>query len=150
MTTVKILATAGAWYDSFSAMGPLAVNAFAPFYSCAPSAAVTYPDEVMNLMGQYSAATYGYSTNYRIYVMADSVPLELLKHVIEKEHSISPAAIKAGLESIHNQSFLNFKYNYTPSNHFGIQGADQAAVCQMGPPYVAGVGKVPLISTAAA
>ena len=114
MTSVKILATAGAWYDSFSAMGPLAVNAFAPFYSCAPSAAVTYPDEVMNLMGQYSAATYGYSTNYRIYVMADSVPFELLKYVIEKEHSVSPAAIKAGLESIHNQSFLTFEYNYTP------------------------------------
>jgi branched-chain amino acid transport system substrate-binding protein len=150
MTGVKILSTSGAWYDSFSAMGTLANNAYAPFYSCAPSTTVTYPANVMSLMSQYSAATYGYSTNYRIYVMADSVPFDLLKYAIEKEHSDSPQAIKAGLESIHNQSFLTFKYNYTSANHYGIQGTDKAAVCRMAPPYAGGVGKIPTISTSAA
>jgi len=146
LTNVKILASAGAWYDSFSAMGPLAANAYAPYDDCAPSASTAYPAQLTDLMGQYSAATYGYSTNYRTYVATDTVPLLLLKYAIEKEHSDTPDAIKAGIESIHNQDFDTFEYNFSPTNHFGIEGSDSAAVCQMAAPYAGGVGKIPVIS----
>jgi ABC-type branched-subunit amino acid transport system substrate-binding protein len=146
LTNVKILSSPSAFYDSFTAMGPLEANAYTPYDACAPSATATYPTAVQNLYAQYSAATYGYSYNYRVYVDDDTIPFELLKYVIEKEHSDSPAAIKAGMESIHNKSFLGFDFNFTPTNHFGLRGADQAHVCQMGPPYAAGVGKIPVIS----
>jgi ABC-type branched-subunit amino acid transport system substrate-binding protein len=149
MTNVKILATAGAFYDSFTAMGPLTANAYVPYYGCAPSSSTTYSSDIQNLYSQYSAATFGYSFNYRVYIMSDSLPFNLLKYAIEKEHSDSPQAIKAGLESIKNQSFLSFKFTYTPKNHYGVQGTDGAAICAMASPYAAGIGKVPVISTSA-
>ena len=108
MTNVKILTQAGAWYDSFSAMGPLEANAYAPFYTCAPNTDVTYPATVQNLMGEYSAATYGYSTNYRIYLTADTIPFLFLRYAIQKEHSDSPAAIKAAMNS-HDQPVLRHR-----------------------------------------
>jgi len=149
MTNVKILTQAGAWYDSFSAMGPLEANAYAPFYTCAPNTDVVYPATVQDLMAQYSAATYAYSTNYRIYLTADTIPFLFLRYAIQKEHSDSPAAIKAAMNSMTNQSFDTVKYTFTPTNHFGIQGTDAAAVCKMAPPYAGGVGKIPIISTSA-
>ncbi len=147
MTNVKILTQAGAWYDSFSSMGPLEENAYAPFYTCAPNTDVVYPAGVQDLMAQYSAATYAYSTNYRIYLTADTIPFLFLRYAIMKEHSDSPAAIKAAMDSMTNQSFDTVKYTFTPTNHFGILGTDAAAVCKMAPPYAAGVGKIPIIST---
>ena len=76
----------------------------------------------------------------------DTVPLLLLRYAIDKEHSDSPAAIKAGIESIHDLKFDTVEYNFTPINHYGITGADGAAVCQMGPPYAGGTGRIPLIT----
>ena len=146
MTSVKILATAGAFYDAFTAMGPLAANAYVPYYGCAPSKSTTYSANVMSLYSQYSAATGGYSYNYRVYIMSDSLPFNLLKYVIEKEKSDSPQAIRAGMESIKNKSFLSFKFTYTPKNHYGVQGTDGAAICAMNAPYAGGVGKVPVIA----
>jgi hypothetical protein len=130
-------------------MGPLEANAYAPFYTCAPNTDVVYPATVQDLMSQYSAATYAYSTNYRIYLTADTIPFLFLRYAIQKEHSDSAAAIKAAMNSMTNQSFDTVKYTFTPTNHFGIQGTDAAAVCKMAPPYAGGVGKIPIISTSA-
>ena len=146
MTNVKILTSAGAWYDGFTAMGPLEANAFAAFENCVPSASTTYPASLSTLMAQYSAITSNSSTNYLTYVSSDSVPEWLLKYAIDKEHSDSPAAIQAGMLSIHNQSLHTFQYNFTPNNHAGIEGINGAAVCQLAPPYAGGIAKVPLIS----
>jgi branched-chain amino acid transport system substrate-binding protein len=149
LTSTKILASAGAWYDSFSAMGPLEANAYAVYDNCATSATQTWPANVESLMAQYNAATYGYSTNYLTYVATDTVPLLLLRAAIDKEHSDSPAAVAAGLLAIHNQVFDGVTINYTSANHAGLAGTDGAAVCKMGPPYAGGLGKVPVQSTKA-
>jgi branched-chain amino acid transport system substrate-binding protein len=146
LTNVKILTGAGAWYNGFSAMGPLAANAYAYYENCATSTSQTWPAPLESLMAQYSAATYAYSTNYLTYVDTDTVPLLILKYAIEKEHSDSPQAIKAGIESIHNKTFDTVEYNFSPTNHFGITGTEGANVCQMAPPYAGGVAKVPIIS----
>ncbi len=146
LTSEKLLTSAGAWYDSFTAMGPLEANAFAPYDDCATSTTETWPASVTALMGQYSAATFAFLTNYLTFIATDTVPIELLRAAIDKEHSDSPAAIKAGIEAIHNQSFETIKYNFSASNHYGITGEDAAAICQMAPPYAGGVGKVPIQS----
>jgi ABC-type branched-subunit amino acid transport system substrate-binding protein len=146
LTTVPILTGAGAWYNAFSSMGSLADHAYAYYDDCATSVDETWPANVNSLMAQYSAATYAYSTNYLTYVATDTVPLLLLKAAITKEHSDSPAAIKAGMESIHNETFDTIEYDYTASNHFGVTGVDGPAVCKMAPPYAGGVGKVPIKS----
>ena len=145
LTSTPILSSAGIWYNAFSAMGPLEANTYAYYDDCATSASETWPADVNTLMGQYAAATFNYSTNYLTYVATDTVPLLLLKYAITKEHSDSPAAIKAGLESIHNMKFDTVEYNFSPTNHFGITGADGPAVCKAAPPYVDGVAKIPLV-----
>ena len=146
MTSTPILASAGAWYDAFSAMGPLAANAYAVYDNCAASTSETWPANVETLMDQYNAATFGYSTNYLTYVGTDTVPLLLLKYAVEKEHSVSPAAISAGLLSIHNKVFDGVDINYTPTDHSGLAGQNAGAVCKMAPPYAGGLGKVPIQS----
>jgi ABC-type branched-subunit amino acid transport system substrate-binding protein len=139
-----ILAAAGAWYDGFNGMGPLADKAVAPYYDCAESASQTWPSDVASLMSQYSAATKGGFTNYLTFVNTDTVPLEMLKYAIEKYNSVDPKAITAALESINNQSFYGITYNYSPTNHYGITGQYAAAVCNMATPYAGGVAKVPV------
>jgi ABC-type branched-subunit amino acid transport system substrate-binding protein len=146
LTNVKILASAGAWYDSFSAMGPLEANAYAPYDDCATSASETWPADVTTLMQGYSNVTFNFSTNYLTYVATDTIPLDFLYYAITKEHSDSPQAIKAAMEGIHNKSFETVEYNFSPTNHYGITGEDAAAVCQMGPPYAGGFAKVPVVS----
>jgi ABC-type branched-subunit amino acid transport system substrate-binding protein len=146
LTTTPILTSAGSWYNGFSAMGPLADHAYAYYDNCATSVNETWPANVQSLFAAYSAATYAYSTNYLTYVATDTVPLLLLRYAIDKEHSDSPAAIKAGLESIHGETFDTIKYDFSSTNHFGETGDDGAAVCKMAPPYAGGVGKVPIRS----
>ena len=140
-----ILSTAGAWYDSFNGMGSLVNKAVAFYNACADSASQTWPADVASLMSQYNKATGGLSTNYMTYVISDSIPLELFKVAIEKYHSVDPNAIKKALEGI-NQSFFGAQFNITPTNHFGLTGQYGAAVCNMGPPYAGGDGKVPVKS----
>jgi hypothetical protein len=57
----------------------------------------------------------------------------MLKYAIEHEHSTSGPAIKAGLETIHNQSFMdpNYLYTYTSSDHGGWAGLD--TMCHVSP-----------------
>jgi ABC-type branched-subunit amino acid transport system substrate-binding protein len=139
-----LLAAAGAWYDGFNGMGPLATKAVASYYDCADSASQTWPADVAGLMGQYSAATGGAFTNYLTFVNTDTVALELLKYAIEKYNSVDPNAIKAAIEGIANHSFYGITYNYTPTNHYGITGPYAAAVCNMATPYAGGNAKVPV------
>src|SRR6201999_1026281 len=73
-----ILASAGAWYDGFSAMGALQPKAYAYYYNCANSTTQTFTAQQNTLMAAYAKATSNLSTNYLTYVSTDSVPLELL------------------------------------------------------------------------
>ena len=145
MTNDKILTSAAAWYEGFTAMGPLTAVAYAAYDDCATSLDETWPASITSLEDAYSAAT-GPQVNELTSVDVDTVPLLLLRYAIDKEHSDTPAAIKAGIESIHNLKFDTVAYNFTSTNHYGITGADGAAVCQMGPPYAGGTGRIPLIS----
>jgi branched-chain amino acid transport system substrate-binding protein len=140
----QILAAAGAWYDGFNAMGPLADTATALYYDCADTVAQTFPASTVALMNQYAAVSGDAAVNYLTFVGTDTVPLEMLKYAIEKNHSTDPNAIKAGLESISNMSFQGITYSYSPTNHFGITGGYGAAVCNMNPPYAGGKAKVPV------
>jgi len=141
-----ILASAGAWYDGFTAMGSLVDNAYAPYVDCASSASQTFTAEQEQLFAGYSAATDAFSINYLTFVASDSIPVELLAYAIGKEHTLDPVAIKKAIEGIHNQSFLGIDYNFSPTNHYGLSGQYAAAICKMGPPYAGGVGKVPVRS----
>jgi ABC-type branched-subunit amino acid transport system substrate-binding protein len=140
----QVMATAGSWYDGFTAMGPLATTAVAPYYDCAATANDTYPANVTNLMTQYEGASADAAVNYLTFVATDTVPLELLKYAIEKYHSTAPQAIKAALEGINGMSFDGFTYNFSPTNHFGLTGSLGAAICNMDPPYAGGKAKIPV------
>ncbi|MGA8369083.1 MAG: ABC transporter substrate-binding protein, partial [Acidimicrobiales bacterium] len=59
-----ILTSAGAWYDGFSAMGPLQAKASAYYYNCANSTAQTFSASQQALMASYAAATSNAVTNY--------------------------------------------------------------------------------------
>ena len=139
-----IITDAGVWYDEFSAMGALANKAYAPYNDCVNSVTQTFPANVETLMGEYSAATDAYSTNYLTYIATDQIPLEFMKYAVEKEHSVAPQAIQAALEGMHNKSFFGVEYNFSPTNHFGETGEYSAAVCNVAAPYAGGVGKVPV------
>ncbi|HEY6622413.1 MAG TPA: ABC transporter substrate-binding protein [Acidimicrobiales bacterium] len=141
-----ILTSAGAWYDGFSAMGPLQAKASAYYYNCANSTAQAFSASQQALMASYAAATSNAVTNYLTFIATDSIPLEMLHYAITKYHSIDPAAIKKAIEGIHNQTFLGFTYNFSSTNHYGLIGQFGAATCLMAPPYAGGVGKVPIKS----
>jgi ABC-type branched-subunit amino acid transport system substrate-binding protein len=141
-----ILASAGAWYDGFAAMGSLVDKAYAPYVDCAPSVNTTFSDAQQALFAGYSQVTGGFAINYLTFIASDSIPVELLTYAIEKYHSTDPNAIKQAIEGIHNQTFIGLQYNYSATNHYGITGVYGANVCVMGTPYAGGVGKVPIIS----
>jgi ABC-type branched-subunit amino acid transport system substrate-binding protein len=142
----NIMSTAGAWYDGFTGMGPLANKAVSFYNACADSASQTWPPDVAGLMTGYNKGTAGLSINYLTYVISDSIPLELFKYAIEKYHSLDPNAIKQALEGV-NQQFFGAQFTITPTQHFGLTGQYGAAVCNMGPPYAGGDGKVPVKSS---
>jgi ABC-type branched-subunit amino acid transport system substrate-binding protein len=142
-----ILASAGAWYDGFSAMGDLVANAYSPYEDCASSASETFSPTLESLFAQYNAATYGYSTNYLTYVNSDTAPFYILAYAIEKYHSTAPAAIKKALEGAHHLNVLGLNYSFSATNHAGLTGPFGAAVCDMGPPYAGGKGVIPVIAS---
>jgi ABC-type branched-subunit amino acid transport system substrate-binding protein len=141
-----ILVSAGAWYSGFTAMGSLTAKAYAYYYNCASSAAETFTPIQTSLMAGFAKATGDVETNYLTFMSTDSVPFELLNYAVTKYHSVSPAAIQAALQGIHNKQFLGIDYNYSATNHYGLTGQYGAAVCQMGPPYAGGTAKVPVKS----
>jgi ABC-type branched-subunit amino acid transport system substrate-binding protein len=137
----KIMATAGAWYDGFDAMGPLATTAVAPFYTCADSADQTFPPDLTSLFSLYAAQQK--QVNYLISIDLDSNPFNMLKYAIEKYHSVDPNAIKTAIEGIHGAQFHYIPYDFSPTNHYGVSGQYGAAVCNMAPPYAGGPGRLP-------
>ncbi len=143
----KILTSAGAWYDGFDAMGDLAPNAVAAYYTCAKEGHPPFSDQLVGLMQAYTTVFGTTSTNYLTYVSSDNSPLELLKTAIEKNHSIDPDAIKDALETMGPQTYFGvLKYNYTKDNHFGITGEYGAAVCRMGEPFSDGGARIPFVA----
>jgi branched-chain amino acid transport system substrate-binding protein len=142
-----ILASAGAWYSGFDSMGPLTAKASAYYYNCANTATQTFTPVQNQLMAAYAKGTdYPAFVNYLTSMATDSVPLEMLNYAITKYHSTAPAAIKKALEGITSMDFLGLSYKFSPTNHFGLVGTFGPAVCQMGPPYAGGVGRVPVKS----
>jgi ABC-type branched-subunit amino acid transport system substrate-binding protein len=143
-----ILASAGAWYSGFDSMGTLTSKASAYYYNCADTAAQTFTPVQNQLMAAYAKGTnYPAFVNYLTSMATDSIPLELLNYAITKYHSTSPAAIKKAIEGISSKQFLGLSYKFSPTNHFGLVGTFGPAVCNMGPPYAGGVGRVPVKSS---
>jgi hypothetical protein len=143
-----ILASAGAWYSGFDSMGSLTAKASAYYYNCADTATQTFTAVQNQLMAAYSAGTnYPSFVNYLTSIATDSIPLEILNYAITKYHSTDPAAIKKAIEGITSKEFLGLSYKFSTTNHFGLVGSFGPAVCQMGPPYAGGVGRVPVKSS---
>jgi ABC-type branched-subunit amino acid transport system substrate-binding protein len=142
----KILANAGAFYDGYSGMGPLANNAVAGYYNCVKANHSAYPPELTGLMDAYGSVFGASSVNYLVFVQGDSVAFEMLKKAIEKVHSIDPDAIKQALETMGPSTYFGaFKYSYTASDHAAVGGDYGAAACSMAP-LVDGAYRQPLIA----
>jgi ABC-type branched-subunit amino acid transport system substrate-binding protein len=143
----NILASAGAWYSGFDSMGALTAKASAYYYNCADTATQTFTPVQNQLMTAYSQGTnYPAFVNYLTSMATDSVPLEIMDYAITKYHSTAPAAIKKAIEGITSKQILGLTYKFSPTNHFGLVGSFGPAVCNMGPPYAGGVGRVPVKS----
>jgi hypothetical protein len=142
----KILTTAGAFYDGYSGMGPLANNAVTGYYTCVKANHAPYAPELTGLMDAYGSVFGTSSVNYLTFVQAISVPFEILKKAIEKVHSIDPDAIKQALETMGPTTYFGtFKYSYTPTDHNAVGGDYGAALCSMAP-LVDGAYRQPLVA----
>ena len=142
-----ILAAAGAWYSGFDSMGSLTAKAERVLlqlcrHSHADIHAGAEPADDRLLPGD----NYPAFVNYLTSMATDSVPLEIMNYAITKYHSTDPAAIKKAIEGITSKQFLGLSYKFSPTNHFGLVGSFGPAVCNMGPPYAGGVGRVPVKS----
>jgi ABC-type branched-subunit amino acid transport system substrate-binding protein len=139
-----IFTSAGAWYDSFAAMGDLAKNAYAAYYECVEEDHTPFNDTVKAAMDGYASVFGTTSTNYLTFVTSDDGPLELLKKAIETHHSIEPEAIKDALENMGPTKVMDtVEYHYTADNHFGVTGEYGAAVCKLDP-TTDGAYRIPL------
>lgn len=130
-----ILTVQNAFYDGYSSLGNLTKNAVTPALDCIASAATAIPPKVKSLMTAYVKTIGDISVNMLIFANSDSMPLEALNYAITKYHSVSPAAIKAALESLNNQGFVDnyFNLTFSPTQHFGLTGPLGAHVCQLSP-----------------
>ena len=140
----QLMVDPGAWYDGFSAMGPLAKGAVTPYLDCADSAAQMLPPATTALMTMYEAVTGDAGVDYLTYVANDTVPLELARYAIGKYHSTDPDAMKAALESMPRMNFYGLTYRFSATNHVGATAIYGPAVCNMGAPYAGGRAKVPV------
>jgi len=130
----KILTSAGAWYDGFSGMGPLANNAVAGYEDCVKTGHPPYPADLTGLMDGYAGVFGATSVNYLTFVQSDSNAPELLKLAIEKNHSIDPDAIKNALENLGPTTIFGvYQYAYTATDHAAIKGDYGPAMCNMSP-----------------
>jgi ABC-type branched-subunit amino acid transport system substrate-binding protein len=143
----KILTSAGAWYDGFDAMGDLATNAVAAYYTCVKTNHPPFTKQLTDLMDAYATVFGTTSINYLTYVSSDSVPLELFAAAAEKTHSIDPDAITSAITGAGMQTFYGaLQYNYSSTNHFGITGDLGAATCKMSP-FSDGAYRIPFQAT---
>lgn len=144
-----ILSASGLWYENVGATAGIPPKAYAVSGQCAPSVTTAYSAATTALMAGYRTATDGRSADYLAYIAADTVPLDLVKYSVDKEHSDAPAAIRMALQGMRNTKFFGIDYAFSTTRHFGIEGAYGAAVCHVDPPYAGGVGQVPVRSFSA-
>ena len=99
-----ILASAGAWYNGFSAMGPLQAKASAYYYNCADTATQTFIGHpAVRSWPPTPRPRSNRGDNYLTFMATDSMPagvVELRHHQVPLGR---PAAIKKAIEGIHNQ-----------------------------------------------
>jgi ABC-type branched-subunit amino acid transport system substrate-binding protein len=142
----SIVTSAGAWYDGFNAMGPLATKAYAAFDDCVTAGHPPFPTDITSDMDGYIGALGESTINYLTYINSGLMEFELAKLAIEKYHSIDPNALKQALEGMTNQTVLGiFQYSFSPTNHFGLTGQYGEHVCHMSP-FVDGKYKEPTIA----
>jgi len=145
LTDVAVLASPGAWYAGFDAMGPLQAKAYSPYTGCAASVDATFGAPTVKIMDAYRALFPKTFVNMLTDVQNESVPLALIKSAIEKYHSVDPDAIKRGLEET-KDTFYDIQFAFSPTNHNGVTGDYGAAVCTMAPPYAGGTALIPISS----
>jgi branched-chain amino acid transport system substrate-binding protein len=116
--------------DSLGALGPRTVASCAPGLTAGqqPSAALAAAQQAyLNSSGSSLASPASVLSQDAVY---------MLKYAIEKENSTSGPAIKAGLETIQNKSFMDpsYAYTYTSTSHAGWAGVDtMCKVVPLGP-----------------
>jgi branched-chain amino acid transport system substrate-binding protein len=142
----RMMVEAGGWYDGFSSMGALANNATATYLNCVQPNHAPFPTDLTNLMAGYAGVFGTTSVNYLTFVQSDSNAPELFKLAVEKNHSISPDAIKSALETMGPTTiFGTYQYDFTPTNHWGVTGQYGPAECKMSP-FSDGNFRIPFIA----
>jgi ABC-type branched-subunit amino acid transport system substrate-binding protein len=133
--TPPLLAIQNALYDGYSSLGSLAKTGDIVAQDCIPSASTTLPQEVTSQMQAYVQAVGAVTNNMMIFADSDSMVYEAVNYAISKFNSVSPDAIKAALNGLHNQNFIGnfFPLSFSSANHFGLSGALGAHVCSMAP-----------------
>jgi ABC-type branched-subunit amino acid transport system substrate-binding protein len=128
--TPTILTNEGAFFDGYTALGSLGPTTFS---TCADGlkSGETLPSDVVDAINSDIKAD-GNLADQLIFVQVNMDSLLIIKAAIAKYHSTAPAAIKAALESFHDNSFFwkQWVYRFTSSNHFGFTGE---RVCDMSP-----------------
>jgi ABC-type branched-subunit amino acid transport system substrate-binding protein len=136
----------GSWYEAFSSMGALADNAVVAYEDCVQPNHAPFPSDLVNLMNGYAQLFGSTSVNYLTFVQSDSNAPELFKLAVEKNHSISPDAIKNAFETMGPTTiFGTYQYSYTPTDHWAVTGAYGPAVCKM-TPFSDGNFRIPFIA----
>src|SRR3954451_6897919 len=142
----KILTVASAFYDGFSAMGPLADNAVVITTHCTTPGHPAFPKALTDPMDGYATVFGTTSTNYILFDTSDNGPLELLKLAIEKNHSTDPDAIKQAMENLGPQKLFGvIDYNFSATNHYGLTGDYGTAVCKMSN-FADGAYRIPVVA----
>jgi ABC-type branched-subunit amino acid transport system substrate-binding protein len=144
----RIYVGAGAWYDSFKAMGPLADKAVTTYSHCVAKGRAPLPVAVTQAMDGYADLLGTNTTNYLTYSGTDDVPVLLVKAAIEKYKSTSPDAIKRALEEMKNFKVLDiYQFTYSPTDHDGLTGELATNICGMSEStYAFGKYRIPTIA----
>jgi ABC-type branched-subunit amino acid transport system substrate-binding protein len=143
----KIFVPAGAFYDGYSGMGPLADSTVVVTTHCAKPGHPPFPKVLTDPMDGYAGVFGTTSINYILFVTTDNGPVELLKRAVEKNHSIDPDAIKNGMETLGPvKLFDTIDYNFSATNHFGLTGDYGTAICNASG-FIDGNYRIPVIAS---
>jgi ABC-type branched-subunit amino acid transport system substrate-binding protein len=142
-----ILTSPGAFYDGFNSMGPLATKGVVPYVDCVAPGHAPFQKTLTDLMDAYMSVPGTSTVNLLAQPSYDSVPLEILKYAIEKNHSVDPDAIKQAIEGMGGQTYFGaFTYNFSPTNHFGMTGDLGPNICKM-TPFSDGKYQIPFVAS---
>jgi ABC-type branched-subunit amino acid transport system substrate-binding protein len=127
-----IMASAGALYSGYTALGSLGPKAYTANFGCVPKGTV-YPAYVVSAMKQYQALE-GFQAGAMAALQNIISKVYLLDYAVSKYRSDSPAAIRQALETMGTQDFWwKLKFHITPTDHFGLLAPLGANVCAMSP-----------------